>query len=79
MVEGDDLRHQLLLSLHVAQELDVVDRRLEPVVRPDLRVELREPVAERLGLLELPEGAMMIQAMWRDRLGLLQVVGQSFL
>src|SRR5438105_2466408 len=50
MVERDDLWHQLLLSLRVAEKLDVIDRRLQPVVRPDLGVELTELVTERLGL-----------------------------
>jgi hypothetical protein len=47
VVEGDHFRHQLLLPFDVAQELNVVDRRLQPVIRPDLSVELAEAVPER--------------------------------
>src|SRR4029434_4679654 len=51
--------------------------RLKPVVGPYLGVELRELVTERLGLLEAPKSAMMIEPMWGDGFGLLQVVGQQ--
>jgi hypothetical protein len=78
VVERDDLWHQLLLSLRVAEQLSVVDRRLQPVIRPDLRVELPELVTERLGLREAPERAVMIETVWRDGFRLLQVVREEF-
>ena len=77
MVERDDLWHQLLLSLRVAEKLDVIDCRLQPVVRPNLGVELPEPVPERLGLREAPERDVMIESVRRDCLGLFEVVREE--
>ncbi len=74
MIERDDLGHELLLCLHIAEELNVVDGRLKPVICPDLGVELPELVAKRLRLEETPERSVMVEPMGCDRLGLREVV-----
>jgi hypothetical protein len=77
VVVRDHPRHQLALPGGIAQELDVVHRGLEPVVGPDLGVELRRPVPERLRFGKAPEGVVVIEPMRRDRLRLLEVVGEQ--
>src|SRR5205823_7793896 len=50
---------------------------LEPVIGPDLGVELAELRAERLGFRKAPEPPMVVKAMRGDGLGLLEVVREK--
>src|SRR6266487_4698050 len=58
----DQAGHQLALLGDLAEYLEIVARGLEPVIRPDLGVELRKPFVERAGLRKAVELTVKIEA-----------------
>jgi hypothetical protein len=69
--------YQLTLLGGIAEQLEVVEGGLEPVIRPDLGVEPAELRAERLGFRKAPQLTLVVKAMRGDGLGLLEVVREK--
>jgi hypothetical protein len=70
---------QLTLLGGIAEQLEIIEGGLEPVIRPDLGIELAELRAERLRFRKAPEPPMVVKAMRGNGLGLFSRYSASIL